>query len=332
MKLATAVVLGTVLAFSGCNETRSKSSAGPAGGNNETSSARPASENVELDATLRREVGAEGALSAAVTTTVGGRAVQSDLQADLGTIQAATHADDRKIIRNAELSLEIDSAAEGQRKITSIAEILGGFIVSSDSRQGAGAGQSKPNQVVTLVARVPAAQFNRALEGIRNVGQRVVQEKVTGQDVTEEFIDLEARIRTKKALEAQFLEIMKQARKVSDALEVQNEIANVRTEIERLEGRRRFLQNQSSYSTITVTLQPAAPLVTATTAGFGHDIKQAFGDGVDVAASIVTGLIRLIIVLVPVAVLILLPMGLVIRFFVRRYRAAGKVELVPEPR
>src|SRR6185295_6582072 len=103
------------------------------------------------------------------------------------------------------------------------------------------------------------------------------QEKVSGQDVSEEYLDLEARIRSKKALETQFLEIMKQARKVSDALEVQGELADVRTEIERFEGRRRFLENQSTLSTITATLQMPAPLVVATTTGFSHSIKEAFG-------------------------------------------------------
>jgi chromosome segregation ATPase len=73
--------------------------------------------------------------------------------------------------------------------------------------------------------------------------------------VTEEYIDLEARLRTQKALEAQFLEIMKQAHKISDALEVQRQIAEVRADIERIEGRRRFLENQSALSTITLMLQ-----------------------------------------------------------------------------
>ena len=102
--------------------------------------------------------------------------------------------------------------------------------------------------------------------------------------MTEEYIDLEARIRSKQALEAQFLEIMKQARSVSDALEVQRQLSEVRSEIERIEGRRRFLENQSSLSTITVTLQPSQPLVS--TSGFFYKVKRAFGGGLDIAASI----------------------------------------------
>ncbi len=68
---------------------------------------------------------------------------------------------------------------------------------------------------VSLVLRVPATQFNSALEQIRATATRVIMEKTTGQDVTEEFIDLEARIKTQKALELQFLEIMRQAIKVA---------------------------------------------------------------------------------------------------------------------
>jgi hypothetical protein len=243
--------------------------------------------------------------------------------AEPGSLSQA-FAPERKIIRNADITVEIDAPAAGQHKITAIAESLGGFVVTSEFRQQDARGQASPSEVVKVVVRVPASEFNPALEQVRGVGRRVLQEKVTGQDVTEEYIDLEARIRTKKALEAQFLEIMKRASKVTDALEVQTQLAEVRTEIERLEGRRRFLENQSSLSTITVTLQMPQPLVTATTSGFGHEIKEAFGDGVDTAAAIVTGLIRLLIVLVPVALLILLPLAVLFRFLLRRLRLQRK--------
>ena len=108
----------------------------------------------------------------------------------------------------------------------------------------------------------------------------MIQEKITGQDVTEEFIDLEARIKTQKALELQFLEIMKQAHKVEDALEVQRQIAEVRTEIEKLEGRKRFLENRASLSTITVSLQSPTAIV-VNTSGFGRNMREAVADSVE---------------------------------------------------
>ncbi len=181
--------------------------------------------------------------------------------------------------------------------------------------------------------RVPAERFGAVLEALHSVGNKVVREKSTGQDVTEEYIDLEARIRTKQALEAQFLEIMKQARTVSDALEVQTQIAEVRGEIERLEGRRRFLENQSSLSTISLTLQSPSPVVATSGSTFGDHIRRAFGDSVDTASAIVIGFIRLLGVGIPVFLLILLPAFFVLRFIGRRVRAriAARPQAPPQP-
>jgi Flp pilus assembly protein TadB len=232
--------------------------------------------------------------------------------------QSMAEAIDRKIIRNAELTLEVGAPAEAQRKITSIAESLGGFVVTSESKLQQ-IGDSKQELLVNLVIRVPATQFGSALDQIRNTGSRVLQEKMTGQDVTEEFIDLEARIKTQKALELQFLEIMKQASKVPDALEVQRQIAEVRTEIEKLEGRKRFLENRASLSTITVNLQsPSA--IAVNTSGFGRNIREAIADSVELAFAIVLFLIRLVIVMIPILILVILPGWFLARLVFRRTR------------
>jgi len=231
---------------------------------------------------------------------------------------AASQAIERKIIRNANLIVEVTSPPETQRKIASIAESHQGFVVTSEATQRTTEDASKPAITVSLVVRVPAAQFNQAMEEIRATGLRVIQEKITGQDVTEEFMDLEARIKNQKALEVQFLEIMKRAGKVEEALNVQREIAEVRTQIEKLEGRRRFLENQASLSTINVTLQAPTQIVSAS--GFWYSVRSAFSDGVDVAAAIVLFLIRAIVALLPVLILIFLPVGLIARLVVRRMR------------
>jgi len=180
---------------------------------------------------------------------------------------------------------------------------------------------------VNLVVRVPATQFGAALDQIRSTGSRVIQEKITGQDVTEEFIDLEARIKTQKALESQFLEIMKQAHKVEDALEVQRQIADVRTEIEKLEGRKRFLENRASLSTISVSLQ-SSTAIAVNSSSFGRNIREAVADSVDVASAIVLFLIRFIILLIPILLLIILPGFLITRYALRRAR---KMQFGREP-
>ncbi|MGH9846611.1 MAG: DUF4349 domain-containing protein [Blastocatellia bacterium] len=230
--------------------------------------------------------------------------------------QASIQASERKIIRDAELRIETDAPNDGQQKIATIAEKNGGFVVTSESKQNEGGAQ--PATVVSIIVRVPAARFAATIEEILGTGGRVLHKKITGQDVTEEYIDLEARIRTKRALESQFLEIMKQSRKVSEALEVQTQLAEVRTEIERLEGRRRFLENQSALSTITVALHSPAPMVAATTRGFWHDIKSAFGDGVEIALGIVLDVIRFVIAIIPILLFIVLPGWFLLKFVRRR--------------
>jgi hypothetical protein len=231
---------------------------------------------------------------------------------------------ERRIIRNASLTIEVDSPSQALPRVTSLAESLGGYVVSSESRQQGGTGDTRPYETVTVVMRVPASGFDAALVQLRSLGVRVADEKTTGQDVTEEYIDLEARLRTQRALEAQFLEIMKETDTVAEALQVQRELANVRTEIERVEGRRRYLENQVSFSTITVTLAPPAALVTAS--GFFSGLKDAFGDGLNAAVVVTLGLIRVVIALLPLLLLVVLPVVLLVRRFRRRRQRPSVAE------
>ncbi|MEJ7618533.1 MAG: DUF4349 domain-containing protein [Pyrinomonadaceae bacterium] len=222
---------------------------------------------------------------------------------------------ERKIIRNAELIIESRTPEDNYRKITSL---LTPAAVTSSPRKRQGDDESQSKMTVTMIARVPSNNFDAVVEEVRKVGHRVIQDKRTGQDVTEEYVDIEARLRAKKAVEAQFLEIMKRAEKISDALEVQRQLGEVRAEVEQIEGRRRFLENQSSMSTITVTIRPPTAIIAGTSSGFWSGVREAISSGVGAAASIVLVLIRIVIALVPILLFIALPIGLAIRFFVRR--------------
>jgi hypothetical protein len=244
----------------------------------------------------------------------------SEKQESIPQTDAERAAAGRKIISNADLNLELSDPAEGQRKATHIAVAHGGFVVNSDVRHRDSEDLTKPELSVNLTVRVPADQFDAAVQEIKSLSTRVHQDKITGQDVTEEFYDLEARIKAKRALEAQFMEIMKQAHSVPDALQVQTQLAEVRTEIERLEGRRRYLENQSSLSTINVTMSTPALLVNTNSTGFFNQVKRAFGSGVDIAAGITLFIIEAVLALLPIALLIFLPLGLLIRYVVRRNR------------
>jgi hypothetical protein len=225
---------------------------------------------------------------------------------------------DRKIIRNADLTIEVPSTTDTQQKIVSIAEAHGGFVVTSEAKQRDSQEPTQRTLDIKLVVRIPENHFGAALDQIRALASNVPEARITGQDVTEEFIDLEARLKTQKALEQQFLQIMKQANKVEDALEVQRQIAEVRTEIEKLEGRKRFLENRSSLSTITINIITPKPMVVVPTTGFRHSVSEAISESIDVGAAILLFFVRFAIVMIPIGVLVLLPSGLLLRYVMRR--------------
>jgi Domain of unknown function (DUF4349) len=234
---------------------------------------------------------------------------------------------ERKIIRNAELTLEADSPDDASANITQIINKSGGFVVESQ-KQASDAKATKSDSV-TMTVRVPSAKFEESLDEIRKLSGRVISETVKGQDVTEEFIDVEARLKSKKALESQFLEIMKQGKTVEDALNVQSKLAEVRGEIEQIEGKKRFLENQSSLSTIKLRLQMPT-VFSANSSGFFYQLAQSFSHGFNFALNFILGLVTFIVAILPFLLLIALPVYLILRYFWRKNKNTKLAEKIFE--
>ena len=250
---------------------------------------------------------------------------------DVDKVGATAEAVERKIIRNAEITMEVPSTTDTQHKVTSIAEANGGFVVTSEAKQRENVDPAQRTLDIKLVVRVPSTQFGVTFDEIKKLASNMPQENVSGQDVTEEFIDLEARIKTQKALELQFLEIMRQANKVADALEVQRQIADVRTDIEKLEGRKRFLENRASLSTITVNIQTPKPAIAVTVPGFGQNLRDAVSDSVGIASELVLFFTRFVILMIPILIFVVLPSGLVARYLVRRAKRVRLAQALATP-
>ena len=254
---------------------------------------------------------------AAKTQSYGAHPQQVSLT-DVDKEGSTAEAAERKIIRNADITIEVPSTTDAQHRITSIAEAHSGFVVTSEAKQRESNDPAQRTLDIKLVVRVPSNQFGSAFDEIRKLAGNTPEEQVNSQDVTEDFIDLEARIKTQKALEAQFLEIMRGANKIADALEVQRQLAEVRTDIEKLEGRKRFLENRSSLSTINVNILAPKPMLAVTENGFRHSLREAVSDSVSMATDIALFFARFVIMMVPISLLILLPAGLVVRYLMRR--------------
>jgi hypothetical protein len=217
----------------------------------------------------------------------------------------------RKVIYKAELSVEVRSPADAQSKVTALVEREGGFIASA-ARDGA---DERPADV-TLVLRVPAERFNAVLAELRRLGDGKRAERIDSEDVTDEYVDLEARLRVQTRLEEQLLELLKTATTVEAALNVHKELANVRTEIERIQGRKQLLERDVTLSTVKVTLT-APPAESVSFSKIGRSFSHAYDDAILVGGGIIVAAIRMMGVLVPVAVMLGVPALLAV-FVVRR--------------
>lgn len=168
---------------------------------------------------------------------------------------------ERKIIRRASVELGVERAifASAVAEITHIAEWSGGYIQESsvwtESKVGEpGAGSERGVMAARFVLRVPQSQFQRALDEVKKLGE-VKREQISGQDVTEEYVDVESRIKALRVQEARLLELLSQAKSIDEILRVESELARVRSDLESLVSRLRYLENMVALSSIEVSLR-----------------------------------------------------------------------------
>lgn len=164
-------------------------------------------------------------------------------------LPTAVFATDAKVIRNATLSIVVENSAAALASVEQIvAGIPGAFIATAEVRRAGG------SQPTALTLRVPAETFDQALSALRALAQEVLAEQTAARDVTEEYTDLDARLRNLQAAEIQLLALLEQADAVEDLLKVENRLAEVRGEIEQLQGRLNVLENRIALATIYVLL------------------------------------------------------------------------------
>ncbi|HXG41198.1 MAG TPA: DUF4349 domain-containing protein [Dehalococcoidia bacterium] len=161
---------------------------------------------------------------------------------------------ERKVVYTARLDMEVDDVDRAVGEVQRVATALGGLLVSANV-QDEGQGDDR-RRVAEITVRVPADVYTDALAQLRRLASRVRSETAQSKDVTEEYADLEARLRNLRASEARYLELLAQARNVGEVLQVQDRLNAVRLEIERVQGRMNLLQRLSDMATITVHLAP----------------------------------------------------------------------------
>ena len=175
---------------------------------------------------------------------------------------------DRLIVRTGQASIEVDSLELAMAELRSIARKAGGFVADASVQSG----RTQLRQA-TLQLKVPSIRFDELTEGLQPIG-RLEYVNVGAEDVSEEFVDLTARAANGHRLEERLVELLRtRTGKLQDVLSVERELARVREDIERMEGRMRFLKSSAQLSTLSVSLHEPVPIVAST----GHGpIAEAF--------------------------------------------------------
>lgn len=171
-----------------------------------------------------------------------------DMMPPLNEAPPAPDVTNRLVMRESYLSLLVKSVVDGQKQVIQTAENLGGYMVQSNLNNP----QDAPTASVTV--RVPAARLQDALQSLRTLAVKVVSENLSGQDVTDEFVDNEARLATLEKTKAKFEEILDKATNVQDILTVQQQIISLQSQIDAVKGQQNYLEKNAQMARLTAYL------------------------------------------------------------------------------
>lgn len=214
----------------------------------------------------------------------------------------------RVILKTASLSLIVDSAESALASITSMTDEMGGWVVSSTTSMVTMAdGTEVARGSITI--RIPAERLDEALTRIKSGGGEVDSESVTGQDVTQQYVDLTSRLTNLEAAEAQLRTIMEGATRTEDVMAVFQQLVQVRSDIEVVRGQIQYYDESAAYSSVTVNLTPKAIDTPIQIAGWspGRTVERALATLVNLLRGLADIVITVVVVGVPLVLVIGVP-------------------------
>lgn len=224
---------------------------------------------------------------------------------------------ERLIIRTGNLGLIVSDTEEAMADITHMTEQNGGWVVNANLYQ-----YDEKAKSGEITIRVPASGFNSAMDALKATAVDVQHENVSGQDVTEEFVDLEARLANLEATAERVRSFLDEAETVEEALAVNQELSRLDGEIEVIKGRMKYLSQSAAFSTITIFLTPDVAAQPVQVAGWQPTgvAKEAVEALISTLQGLATFAIWFAIYILPIALMIGIPAWLIGRFVWRRWR------------
>lgn len=247
-----------------------------------------------------------------------------------GFVSAEPAAVEHMVIKNANLSIAVDDPPASMERITTMAEEMGGFVVSANLYQTTlESGIEVPHASITV--RVPAERLNEALAKIKTETQQpVISETINSQDVTDDYTDLRSRLVNLEAAEKQLQEILDRATKTEDVLNVFNQLTQVREQIEVIKGQMQYYEQSAALSMISVELYANAAVQPVTIGGWQPKgvAKQALQALINALKFLATAAIWIVILVIPVLLVVFGPPTLIV-LAVLRARKRRKAKAAP---
>jgi hypothetical protein len=194
---------------------------------------------------------------------------------------------EKKVVKEGEISLETNDLKAARKSLTDSLKKLDGYI--DEESENTDTYEGRKNYV--FKARIPVQNFERFLNTVSATADHVESKSIRIKDVTTEYIDITTRLNNKKLLENRYKDLLAKAGKMSDILEVENKLNEIRTDIESSQGKLNYLNKQIAFSTLQVTFFTKNSLGNSNDGGFGYKLKKAFGDSWEVLQSVFFGLI-----------------------------------------
>lgn len=211
---------------------------------------------------------------------------------------------DRKITKTGDINFETKDIVKTKSAIQKQVKALKGYIESDEISTY---DERKSN---TLTIRIPSSSFDTLINNVAEQATKIDSREVRLSDVTEEYIDLDKRLKTKKELEVRYIQLLQKATKVEEILKIEEQMGKLREDIESTEGRFRYLNGQVDYSTLNVTFYESNPDY-----NFWNRIGNGFSNGWET-------LLTFVVMLANLWAVILLATGII--FFIRYWRKKRK--------
>jgi len=246
--------------------------------------------------------------------------IQETVSDSVESFDDDSFSQERMVIRSASLSLAVSDVQNTVSAISKYASSNSGYIISSNIGKSGGVFDAN------VSIKIPVENFARALSDVKNMGE-LVRESTSGSDITEEYVDLTARLKSLKATEAQFMKVLDKANNVQDILAVERELKGVRMQIESMEGRMKYMEKSSAMATLSIYLSTADDAKPVLNDDETYKPLAVFKDAlrsfIDFAQSVLNFIIWFV-VYIPALLLIIgvlyLMYHLFMRFFVRKSR------------